>query len=267
MGSLTLENTPSFPAKLLFLAAVFAMGAGASAGPPRPDPGERPAAMESARPIVGAIRWDGWYGEGNPAQQVQWTLGPRKYHFRLPFFGKVLAESEVRINGDSQAIIDREIAYASDAGLNYWAFVYYDGARTRDSTRNLSIALRRYLASKDKKGIRFCLVHEGPRIDRGSAEDWSQRRIPAIVTLMKDPNYQTVLGGRPLLFVFRGPQHDGRKRFDDLGKASVAAGLKRPYCVLMGWQPAEDAKEMKALGFDAVSLYSAGPGYTMDVWT
>lgn len=35
-------------------------------------------------PIVGAIRWDGWYGDGNVVQAVEASLGQPKYHFRLP---------------------------------------------------------------------------------------------------------------------------------------------------------------------------------------
>lgn len=52
--------------------------------------------------------------------------------------------------------MDREIAYAAQAGLNYWAFVDY-----LDESPNMSLAMNRYLASTDKKGIRYCLVEEG----------------------------------------------------------------------------------------------------------
>src|SRR5215207_9766236 len=65
-------------------------------------------------PDIGAIRWDAWYdpGRGTVAKAVEDTLGPAKYHFRMPFFGKKLSPNQVRINGYSQAIIDQEIEYA-----------------------------------------------------------------------------------------------------------------------------------------------------------
>ena len=95
-----------------------------------------------ASPIVGAIRWDAWYGRGGPVAEVERSLGPRKFHFRLPFFARVLGDEKVSINGDSQEVIDKETALAAGAGLNYWAFVdYWDDPR-------LTIARRRYQAAK-----------------------------------------------------------------------------------------------------------------------
>src|SRR5437870_52907 len=76
-------------------------------------------------PIVGAIRWDGWYGDGSATKAVEASLGQPKYHFRLPWFASVTGEDRVSINGDAQAIVEQEIAYAAQAGLNYWAFVHY----------------------------------------------------------------------------------------------------------------------------------------------
>ena len=37
-------------------------------------------------PIVGAIRWDGWYGDGTVTMAVEASLGQPKFHFRLPWF-------------------------------------------------------------------------------------------------------------------------------------------------------------------------------------
>ncbi len=82
-----------------------------------------PSGYSGARPIVGAIRWDAWYGESGPVKEVERSLGPKKYHFRLPFFARVFGDDQVRINGDAETIMDQEIAFAAEAGLNYWAFV------------------------------------------------------------------------------------------------------------------------------------------------
>ena len=203
-------------------------------------------AAGSAPPIVGAIRWNG------PVRYMEISLGPPKYHFRLPWFARVMGEGQVSINGDSQEIIEQEIAYAAAAGLNYWAFVdYWDNA-------NMSIALRRYRTAKDKKGIRYCLVEEGSRLDKVGASGWSR-----LVEHFRHPDYQTVLEGRPLLFVFVKPAKLGKADWDELKRQTVAAGLKAPYLVLMGWDPQQDAKDMAALGFDAVSAYARGGSYSM----
>ena len=155
-------------------------------------------------PIVGAIRWDGWYGDGGVVKAVEASLGQPKYHFRLPWFAQLLGENKVRINGDSQAIMDQEIAYAAQAGLNYWAFLDY-----LDEAPGMSIALNRYLAAKDKKGIRHCLVEEGARLDGAGAKAWSR-----LVEHFRHPDYQTVLDGRPLLCLFAKTTKLGQAEWD-----------------------------------------------------
>ena len=210
------------------------------------------AAHCGERPIVGAIRWDGWYGDGGVVKAVEHSLGQPKYHFRLPWFARVMGEDKVSINGDSQAIMEQEIAYAALAGLNYWAFLDY-----LDEAPGMSIGLNRYLAAKDKKSIRYCLVEEGARLDKAGVKVWSK-----IVEHFRHPDYQTVLDGRPLLCLFGKTTKLGKAEWDDLKRQTIAAGLKAPYLVLMGW---EAEKDREALGFDAVSEYAcSGKGYTTD---
>ena len=207
------------------------------------------------RPIVGAIRWDAWYGQGTPVSEVEKTLGPRKYHFRLPFFAQVISPGEVSINGDQLAVMESEISYAADAGLDYWAFVdYWDQG-------NLGIALRRYREAHNKRGIHYCLIEEGGRLDQYGTKGW-----PRLVAHFQDPNYQKVLDGKPLLFVYGVPKTITRADFDELDQQTTAAGLSKPYKVLMGWNPRSDKVEMKKLGFDAVSAYAAGVGYEWEQW-
>lgn len=67
-----------------------------------------------ARPTVGSFRWDGWYGKGSVTKAVEALLGQPKYHFRLPWFARVIGEEKVSINGDSQAIVEQEIDYGRD---------------------------------------------------------------------------------------------------------------------------------------------------------
>ena len=204
-------------------------------------------------PIVGAIRWDAWYGDGGATKAVEASLGQPKYHFRLPWFARVVGEGKVSINGDSQAIVEQEIDYAAKAGLNYWAFLDY-GSEASD----MHIALNRYRSAKDKKGIRYCFVEEGPRLDGVGTTGWKR-----LVEHFRHTDYQTVLEGRPLLFVFVKTTKLGKNEWDELKRQTIAAGMKAPYLVLMGWNPEEDAKAMTALGFDAVSAYARGGNYSM----
>ena len=205
------------------------------------------------RPVVGAIRWDGWYGNGSVVKAVEASLGPPKYHFRLPWFARVVGADQVSINGDSPAIVEQELAYAAQAGLNYWAFVDYC-----DEASAMHLALKRYLAAPDKRGVRYCFVEEGARLDKVGAQGWGR-----LVEHFRHPAYQTVLEGRPLLFVFEQPKKLGKADWDELKRQTIAAGMKAPYLVLMGWHPETDAKAMTALGFDAISAYARGGSYSM----
>ena len=210
-------------------------------------------AAEPEKPIVGAIRWDGWYGEGGVVKQTESTLGQRKYHCRLPWFASVLGDDRVSINGDSQAVVEQEIAYAAQAGLNYWAFVDY-----ASEAADMHIALNRYLAAKDKRGVRYCFVEEGARLDRAGTAGW-----PRLVKHFRSADYQTVLDGRPLLFVFVKTAKLRKPEWEVLKRQTIAAGMKAPYLVLMGWNPEQDGRDMAALGFDAVSAYARGGSYSM----
>jgi hypothetical protein len=228
--------------------AIGALSLVASAAHAAP-PGKRPP------PAVGAIRWDAWYGKEGAVREVERSLGPKKFHFRLPFFAQGISDAEVRIDGDTPETMDREIAYAADAGLNYWAFVDYW------EDKGLTIALRRYLDARDKRGIRFCFVEEGGRLDGHRADGW-----PRLVRFFQDPHYLKVCDGRPLMFLFGLPKQVGKTDFEALGQAAVAAGLKKPYIALMGWNPQGDWKDAQALGLDAVSAYAAGGQYAGAMW-
>ena len=209
---------------------------------------------ESQRPVIGAIRWDAWYGEGSVTKALEKTLGQRKYHFRLPWFAQIRGEEEVYINGDSPEIMAREISYAAQAGLNYWAFLHY-----WQEAPELGIALQHYLHSSHKRGIRYCLLEEGGRLDKIGLRAW-----PQLVEHFRSPDYQKVLGGRPLLFVYTRPKALGRADWAELKRQAVEAGMAPPYLVLMGWEMKQDAQDMEELGFDALSAYARGGSYSME---
>jgi hypothetical protein len=202
------------------------------------------AAFAQDRPTVGAIRWDAWTG-GSITEQVEKTLGPAKYHDRLPWFAEVTDENRVRIDGSPQKVMDREIEFASHAGLDYWAFLLY----TKSSP--MSAALGQYLKSLGRKRIKFCLImHNTLKVrDR----QWPAERDRAIA-LLKQPDYQTVCGARPLLYAFVGGGFPF-ERFAEFLSHAKKAGLN-PYCAFMGWNPASDFKKVSKKGFDAVSAYA-----------
>jgi len=208
------------------------------------------------KPSIGAIRWDAWYGQDGPVQSVEATLAPPKYHFRLPWFAKATGPETVDIDGDSPEIMEKELLDASRAGLDYWAFVdYEDCSSISDSMMR---AFNRYLDAKDKRGVKFCFIEPGDFLGAAGWGSWNR-----LVEYFKHPDYQTVLNGRPLLYVFQRPKNLGKDDFKALGDEAEKAGLKRPYLVLTGLSPEQSAKDMEELGFDAISAYSHAGEYTM----
>ncbi|MEY4086593.1 MAG: hypothetical protein RLZZ405_781 [Verrucomicrobiota bacterium] len=207
------------------------------------------ALAASDRPTVGAIRWDAWSGGGVTAQ-VERTLEPASHRLRLPWFATVDAAGRAHIDGSAPGVMEREIAYAQEAGLDYWAFLAYPEADA------MSSALARYLRSPRRGELGFCLIlHQTLSVpaDRWPAE------LTRTLKLLKEPGYQQV-DGRPLIYAFdvKLDNPTVKRRFDEL-RAAAKAGGGDPYFVYMGWNPVRDYRTHAAEGFAAVSAY-AHPG-------
>jgi hypothetical protein len=200
------------------------------------------AQSPAARPVVGAIRWDGWVGDASPVGlAVEKSLSPAHWHYRLPFYGKEISPDQVRVRGNTQDVMDREVDYAAGAGLDYWAFVLYgrDDAMTRGG-------IDLYLASQRKKEMHFCAIVEGKHL---------------LVGYFKDPCYQSVCGNRPLLYVLVSPDTSaGREAIADLRGKCAAAGVKYPFIVAMEWSREAGLAAIQHIGADAVSAYCADGG-------
>ena len=194
-------------------------------------------------PTVGAIRWDAWTG-GHVTKQVERSLGPQKYHHRLPWFAKVIKENNVKIDGSLQSVMDKEINFASDAGLDYWAFLTYP------ESSPMSLALTKYLKSSQRTKINFSLIlHNVLDVNNNEWKNENSR----IVKLLLHPEYQTVLNKRPLVYIFK--KNFDFKRISQFRKLAKKFGIN-PYIVYMGWNPASNFKRLSHKGIDAVSSYA-----------
>jgi hypothetical protein len=212
---------------------------------------------------VGAIRWDAWYdADGRVGKAVEASLGPEKYHYRLPFFAQVLGPDQVRIDGSAPGIMEREIDAAADAGLGYWAYVLY---QVDDP---MSLGLKEYLASPKRDRIAFSLITTPGHYAQPAM-------LSRIESLLAEKGYLTVLGNRPVLFL--GFLSDGEIKKDYGGKVEnlraalnrVALdcqkhGLGRPYLVIMDFSPKAGKRWLDLLGGDALTSYTTH-GNTQDL--
>jgi hypothetical protein len=172
----------------------------------------------TVRPVVGAIRWDAWsllqsislllLGVESLNENTCWTLSrygdidavgayvekaltPQQWRYRLPFFGKEVSDSQVTIHGNTTAVMEQELAYAEQYGIDYWAFVAYP------PPSNMFYANALYLQVTNRTRstkVKFCLIMDGNQLSV------LEKDLDRIVGYFMLPTYQTVLGGRPLVY-------------------------------------------------------------------
>lgn len=200
-------------------------------------------------PAVGAIRWDAWlpktqatFGSNsanNVGAQVARSLGPAKYHFRLPYFAIYSdnkdgdPDNDVDFPSVTQAIMDNEIRYAEYAGIDYWAYCWYPIGSGLDSARN------RHVSSSLRDKVKMCAILN---VNPFGAAERAQ-----LVDYMSQSFYMKVQNGRPLLFFFNNS--GALATIVDIQLDCLAKGIPMPYCVSM---------EGMATGMDAVSRYAYG---------
>ena len=204
-----------------------------------------PANIEKGdNPIVGAIRWDGWVGPLNKAGlEVEHTLSPHQYHFRAPFYSKEISYDSIQCRETTQKIMDQEIADASSAGLDYWAFCWYPPHNGLDTARQL------YLKSANKSDIKWCVIFGTNSFDCNKDGAW-------LIDRFKEENYQKVLNGRPLVYVF--PSNGIRpNELSQLRNLSKEADIPDPYIIAMGFSSNSAISIADSLHADAISCYAS----------
>jgi hypothetical protein len=213
----------------------------------------RPVSVE--RTIPGAIRWDAWYATSDVNSNVDRSLGPHEWHFRAPWFARPTATDSISIDGGQQAILDAEIDYAARARLQYWAFVWY-GANSPMQT-----AWRLYQSSRRRDRIKWCLLLQVSN-QRGAAG--FKAATEEYIGYLRQPNYQTVLNGRPLLYVLMdsarsveawGGYEGIAESLREFRAVAHESGIPNPYLVLLHAPVKEAADAARACSFDAISTY------------
>ena len=98
-------------------------------------------------PFVGAIRWDAW----TAGYVTEKTLSPKKHYDRLPWFAEVIDSSSVSFQrGSLPTVMDQEIQWAAESGIDYWAFFF----QKENHPMNTGIDL--YQKSRLRNRINFC---------------------------------------------------------------------------------------------------------------
>lgn len=202
-------------------------------------------------PLVGAIRWGGWFRGSEWSQNLQ----DARWRDRLPYFSKINPDTnKVEIVGDRQEVMDQGIEYAKRAGLDYWAYCFYD-RRTSFDSYNYGINL--HLNSTVSDGPKIAAIIQGEHFS--GAQGWDGF-TDNLVRLFENDKYQKVAGKRPLVFIFSVDNFNkefeyydkSAKALDHLREKTVRMGLGQPYIVAQNV-----SGEVVHLGFDAFGAYTA----------
>lgn len=171
---------------------------------------------ETSGVSIGAIRWDAWCGTGSSScLEAEDCLDPLEYHNRVPFYGTIVSDTAVQVRATSQAIIDQEIAYAKDAGIDYFAYVKYWDA--------LGDALDFHVSSSHSTDVKIAVILDGNT-------SMSTAQTNALVTLFQNAAYKKVLTTRPLVYIYGGIT---ATQVNTLSAASIAADAGDPFIVDM----------------------------------
>jgi hypothetical protein len=209
--------------------------------------------------IAGAIRWDAWEATKNAPliAAVTASLGPSEFRERAPFCSTQTTDSISFSGCDAQRVMDMEIGFAASSGISYWAYCWYG------STDPMMNAWAHHQASVRQNSVNWCLLLQFSRL--GGREAFSAI-VPEYVAFFGQHNYQRVVDGRPLVYIFIDQPNvlasdwgdswgEMRAALADLTAACARAGSRAPYIVIMSGIPTRAREIMVALGADAISNY------------
>lgn len=250
------------------------------------------------KPIIGAIRWDCWFGPARPpGESCDKILSPTVWHYRAPFFGQFIRNSDgtyrvtfSALDKDSpqvEKIVRQEMASAKNAGLDYWTFLMTADSTYVNGDSYYNTFFNKYLAISQADDINFAieapakadicdLVRVFPCWDPNLTHLTNAEKYyfgtNGTGGIMRHINYQKVAGGRPLMFVdfmnqtnWIDPWNNNypggvKAMITKFRQDAIAAGVGNPYIVLMDYKADQAADRLKKYGFDAVSAYAVTGG-------
>jgi hypothetical protein len=204
--------------------------------------------------LFGAIRWDFWYSMVGACLSTARNLGNSLYRSRAPFFTTEVSSNNI-LFAPTQAHMDAEINFAVQGGLSYWAFLLYSRVYQPEGMQGYDL----YQSSAIKNNIKWCQIRWTGL--------WGQTgnfatEVAEAVAMCQQSNYQKVLSGRPLVYVYYDQKEltnrwtndaNFKVALDAFRAACISAGLANPYIVLM-WGA---GSTKTALGADALSNYNS----------
>lgn len=214
---------------------------------------------------IGMINWDSSLpGDTYFGHYTGLTLSPEKYRSRVPYYAKI-TENGVTFPRKSMADAERELQYAINAGIDYFAYCWYSdeadpvpvpGLKASKSCVDpvlweLNHMRKLHMQSPLREKIHLCAIIL-------CSHFYSKTDMRLLADAMQQPYYETV-DGRPLVFLFGG------YRIDYIHCLRVYAkenGGREPYFVFFNNSGPENLPDYREA--DAVCDYAcvgAAPDY------
>ena len=197
---------------------------------------------QTAQPLVGAFRHDDW--DANNPIGPDWaklTTDPA-YRSRLPYHAIITGPTTAYVNENTQAVIDQDILYAHNAGIDFWA--------VGSACSWGKYTFERMKTSQYRSLMQIASIQAAPL----------ECRVDYLIEQIKNPQYLTVLKGRPVVFVLWYYRTDGSAATIASLRQRVMAetGRPNPYLVAVDFSGPAAASFASAFGLDAITTYGGG---------
>lgn len=198
---------------------------------------------------VGAINWDCAVPEDTFfGFHSAKSLSPKQFRYCTPYYAHIEGENKISYTYKTQEEFDKELEYAIEAGIDYFAYTWYteeklDRDDLEGKLHEITYGRNMHFKSKLKDKIKLCAMFVCSHIH-------TDHDFEKLAAEMKQPYYEKV-DGRPLVYLFGGYRLDYIERLNTLCEEH---SLPAPYIVFLNnGVESEDGDYSKA---DAVSTYA-----------
>ena len=211
---------------------------------------------------IGVVNWDAsltgdtYFGH----YQIR-SLSQAKYRTWVPFYADIKDAGNIDYHERTPEEYEAEMRYAIDAGIDYFAYVWYpdEGSRRHEPTSpndcshkvyELNYARRLYERTALKDRLNMCAIL--------AAHPFADSDVYGVADALGKPYYEKI-GGRPLVYVYGGYREDLIKR---VLSACRERGVPDPYFVpMLSGAPKGPMPLADAVSAYAVSASSDVSGY------
>lgn len=210
--------------------------------------------MNKDKIVVGAVNWDcslpdeTFFGFHSAK-----SLSPKKFRISTPYYANVENDNKISYHCRTLKEYEREMQYAIDAGIDYFAYCWYgenEKQREKEWQSNLwalKYARKMHVQSELKEKIKLCAI-----IGVGAREaEMTEEEMINLANEMQQDYYQKI-DERPLVYVFDGYKQETG---EILKKVCEKCNTPEPYFVFMCSELTDIKKDVKTIE-SAISAYS-----------